>query len=39
MGGAMAVWAAASGRIPELAGCCVVDVVEGTAIGAQWGFT
>lgn len=34
MGGAVAVWAAALGRIKNLAGVVVVDVVEGTAIGA-----
>ncbi len=35
MGGAAAVWAAASRRIPGLCGCVVVDVVEGTALGEQ----
>ncbi|MEW5299451.1 MAG: hypothetical protein WDW36_002468 [Sanguina aurantia] len=34
MGGALAVWAAASGGLTGLAGVVVVDVVEGTAIAA-----
>jgi pimeloyl-ACP methyl ester carboxylesterase len=33
MGGAAAVWAAASKRIPSLDGVVVIDVVEGTALG------
>ncbi len=39
MGGAIAVWAAATGRIPGLAGCCLVDIVEGTALGEWVGRT
>ena len=35
MGGAIAVRAAASGRILSLAGLVVVDVVEGTALQAR----
>lgn len=34
MGGAVAVHAAAGGHIPSLAGVCVIDVVEGTAMQA-----
>jgi protein phosphatase methylesterase 1 len=33
MGGALAVWAAASKQITGLDGVVVIDVVEGTAIG------
>jgi protein phosphatase methylesterase 1 len=33
MGGALAVWAAASKQITGLDGMVVIDVVEGTAIG------
>lgn len=33
MGGGIAVWASQGKRIPSLAGCVVIDVVEGTAIG------
>lgn len=34
MGGAIAVRAAATGRVPDLAGLVVIDVVEGTALAA-----
>lgn len=34
MGGAAAVWAAASKKIPSLDGVVVIDVVEGTALAA-----
>lgn len=33
MGGALATWAAASGRMEGIAGLVVIDVVEGTALG------
>lgn len=35
MGGALAVWAAASKQIAGLDGVVVIDVVEGTALGAR----
>jgi pimeloyl-ACP methyl ester carboxylesterase len=35
VGGAIAVWTAQKGSIPSLEGLIVIDVVEGTAIGAH----
>lgn len=35
VGGAISVWAALAERIPTLAGLIVIDVVEGTALGAH----
>lgn len=38
MGGALAVWAAATKQISGLCGVVVIDVVEGTAIGEGMGL-
>jgi pimeloyl-ACP methyl ester carboxylesterase len=38
MGGALAVWAAATKEIAGLDGVVVIDVVEGTALGKWWPF-
>lgn len=37
MGGALAVWAAATKELPGLDGVVVIDVVEGTALGGCLG--
>lgn len=37
MGGGLVVWAAITKRIPSLEGIVVIDVVEGTALGAWVG--